>query len=74
MKEVFAKSLCRPSAFKQREYFAASICKPYVFHRADLVNKEINITTSQNRLYICLKVSLLMKAMLHLLLPAQILQ
>ena len=38
MKEGFANSLCRPSAFKQREYTAASICKPYIFHLADLLN------------------------------------
>ena len=41
----FTKSLCRPSAFKQREYVTASICKPHNFRRADLLNTEIIITT-----------------------------
>ena len=40
----FTKSLCRPSAFNQREYFRAAICKPYIFHRAKLSNTEIIIT------------------------------
>ena len=40
----FTKSLCRPSAFKQREYFTAAICKPYIFHRSELLNTEIIIT------------------------------
>ena len=44
MKEVFAKSLCRPSAFNQRGYATAAICKPYIFRRADLFNTEIIIT------------------------------
>ena len=45
MKEGFTKSLCRPSAFNQREYATAAICKPYIFHWADLLNTEIIITT-----------------------------
>ena len=44
MKEGFTKSLCRPSAFKQREYATASICKPHIFRRTDLFNTEIIIT------------------------------
>ena len=40
----FTKSLCRPSAFNQREYVTAAICKPYIFHRAKLTNTEIIIT------------------------------
>ena len=70
----FTKSLCRPSTFKQREYVTTDICKPYIFHRTDLVNTEIIITSFRNHLYNRLKVSLLMKAMLHYLLPAYILQ
>ena len=45
MKEGFTKSLCRPSAFNQREYATAAICKPYIFHWSDLLNTEIIITT-----------------------------
>ena len=70
----FTKSLCRPSAFNQREYVTTDICKPHIFRRADLFNTEIIITSFQNHLYNRLKVSLLMKAMLHYLLPAYILQ
>ena len=44
MKESFTKSLCRPSAFKQREYDTTAIYKPYIFRRADLFNTEIIIT------------------------------
>ena len=40
----FTKSLCRPSAFNQREYVTAAICKQYILCKADLSNTEIIIT------------------------------